>query len=186
MLLLVICFFFFFFFFIIIMIIIMIIMIIFLFLLLAVLTGGAIEDAEEVVVGAGHDLRVVAAPRGLKLIKYTVVFIQVAELGPQVLVHVERLHWPRLHVDVPHLVPTRKKERKKGGKNEWGTGMDSSSKGRDSRRKSHAWSRSFGHYVPLASRMVNHAARSLSAGGAKREEEEERRRRRRRKQAHAP
>ena len=42
----------------------------------------AVEHAEEVVVGAGHDGGVVAVPAALELVKDAVVLIQAAQLRP--------------------------------------------------------------------------------------------------------
>ncbi len=49
-----------------------------------VVGGVAIKDAEEVVIGAGHDLRVVAAPRCLELVEDAVVLVEIAQLGSQI------------------------------------------------------------------------------------------------------
>ena len=42
----------------------------------------AVEHAEEVVVGAGHDGGVVAVPAALELVENAVVFVQTAQLRP--------------------------------------------------------------------------------------------------------
>ena len=63
----------------------------------------SVEHAEEVVVGASHDGRVVAIPTALKLVENTIVFIQRAQFRPQILVNCVSLNGFRLHVKVPHL-----------------------------------------------------------------------------------
>jgi hypothetical protein len=46
---------------------------------------------------------VVATPTALELVEDGVVFVEGAQLGAQVVVHVVGLDWPRLHVQVPDL-----------------------------------------------------------------------------------
>ena len=46
---------------------------------------------------------VVVAPGGLILVKDAVALVQVAELGPQVVVHIERLYRLALHGHIPNL-----------------------------------------------------------------------------------
>ena len=47
--------------------------------------------------------RVHEPPRALKLVEDAIVFVQVAQLGTQMLVDLNRLHGARLHVDIPDL-----------------------------------------------------------------------------------
>lgn len=63
----------------------------------------AVEHAEEVVVGAGHDRSIVAVPAALELVEDAIVLVQRAQFRPQVLVHQVSLNRLRLHVQIPHF-----------------------------------------------------------------------------------
>jgi len=65
--------------------------------------GVAVKHSEEVVVGACHDGTVTAIPAALKFVEDAVIFIQGAELTAKVFMDLIRLHWPILHVEVPHF-----------------------------------------------------------------------------------
>ena len=65
--------------------------------------GLEVVDAEEVVVGAGHDSLGRAAPAALELVEDAVVLVERAEARAEVVVHGEGADGVRLHVHVPHL-----------------------------------------------------------------------------------
>lgn len=58
---------------------------------------------EVVVVRACHEVLVVTAHNALELVKDAVVLVQVAQLGPQLVVYVDGLHRTIVHVDVPQF-----------------------------------------------------------------------------------
>jgi len=68
-----------------------------------VVAAGAVVQVQQVGVAAGGKVLAVGRDDALKLVENAVVFVQVAQLGPQVLVDLNRLHRPRLHLDVPNL-----------------------------------------------------------------------------------
>lgn len=50
-----------------------------------------------------NDALVVARPEALKLVKNTVVLVQVAELPAKVIMNWDCLYRPALHIDIPNL-----------------------------------------------------------------------------------
>ena len=56
------------------------------------LPGVSVEHPEEVVVGAGHDGRVVAVPTALELVENAVVLVERAEFRTEILVDLESNH----------------------------------------------------------------------------------------------
>ena len=49
------------------------------------------------------DSRVSARPSALKLVEDAIILVQITQLSPQMVMNRDRLHRPRVHVDVPDL-----------------------------------------------------------------------------------
>ena len=48
-------------------------------------------------------LRVRARPSALELVKDAIVFVQITQLPPQMVMDRNRFHRPRVHIDIPNL-----------------------------------------------------------------------------------
>lgn len=48
-------------------------------------------------------LRAVSTKRALKLVKYTIVFVEITQLPTEMVVDIDRLDWSAIHIHVPDL-----------------------------------------------------------------------------------
>jgi len=62
------------------------------------LPGVSVEHSEEVVVGAGHDCRVVAVPTAFKLVENAIVLVQRTKLWTQILVDLKQKVYLKLNL----------------------------------------------------------------------------------------